>query len=93
METKGKVFTAGVFDLFHAGHMESIMKILDKFPDRHLIIGVASDAYTESFKRTPVQKLENRMNTIKAIFKTNKLVTVIEDPLKKYTESYTEPFF
>jgi cytidyltransferase-like protein len=93
METKGNVFTAGVFDLFHAGHMESIMKILDKFPDRDLIIGVASDIYTESFKRTPVQTMEERINTIKAVFKTNKRVTVMEDPLKTYTESYTAPFY
>jgi len=93
METKGNVFTAGVFDLFHAGHMESIMKILDKFPDRDLIIGVASDIYTESFKRTPVQTMEERINTIKTVFKTNKRITVIEDPLKTYTESYTAPFY
>ena len=93
MESNGKVFTAGVFDLFHAGHMESIVKILDKFPDRHLIIGVASDVYTESFKRTPVQNLNERINTIKTIFGTNKRVTVIEDPLKTYTESYTAQFY
>jgi choline-phosphate cytidylyltransferase len=93
MENKGYVFTAGVFDLFHAGHMESIMRILDKFPDKHLIIGVASDAYTESFKRTPIQSMEERINTIKAVFKTNKRVTVMEDPLKTYTESYTASFY
>jgi len=69
------------------------MKILDKFPDRNLIIGVASDEYTESFKRTPVQNLKERINTIKTIFKTNPRVTVMEDPLKTYSESYTESFY
>jgi|GEM_PF-2239825 len=91
--TTGNVFTAGVFDLFHAGHMESIMKILDKFPDRNLIIGVASDAYTESFKRTPIQKFEDRINTIRAVFKTNKRVSVIEDPLKTVDENYPASFY
>jgi cytidyltransferase-like protein len=93
MESKGNVFTAGVFDLFHAGHMESIMRILDKFPEKNLIIGVASDEYTKSFKRTPVQTMEERINTIKTIFKTNKRVSVIVDPLETYTENYIEPFY
>ena len=43
MEKKGNVFTAGVFDLFHAGHMESIMRILDNFPDRNIIIDSISN--------------------------------------------------
>ena len=93
METKGNVFTAGVFDLFHAGHMETIMKILDKFSDKILIIGVASDVYTESFKRTPIQTMEERTNTIKSVFSTNKRVSVIEDPLKNYKENYTASFY
>lgn len=93
METNNNVFTAGVFDLFHAGHMETIIKILDRFPDKKLIIGVASDKYTESFKRTPVQTLRERINTIKTIFNTNKRVTVIEDPLQSYTENYGAEFY
>ncbi|MDR1783788.1 MAG: adenylyltransferase/cytidyltransferase family protein [Dysgonamonadaceae bacterium] len=93
METKGNVFTAGVFDLFHAGHMESIMKILDKFPDRNLIIGVASDRYTESFKRTPMQTCEERINTIRTIFASNPKISVMEDPLGVYTDSYEKWFY
>ncbi|MDR2551681.1 MAG: adenylyltransferase/cytidyltransferase family protein [Treponema sp.] len=90
---KGKTFTAGVFDLFHAGHMESIIKILNQFPDQNLIIGVASDKYTESFKRTPVQTMEERMHTIKTVFAANSRVTVIRDPLEDYTENYEQPFY
>lgn len=90
---KGNVFTAGVFDLFHAGHMESIMKILNKFPNRHLIIGVATDKYTQSFKRTPVQTCEERMHTIKTIFSSNELVKVIEDPLDTYIDNYEKWFY
>jgi cytidyltransferase-like protein len=93
MEAIGNVFTAGVFDLFHAGHMESIMKIMDKFPDRNLIIGVASDEYTESFKRRPIQTMEERINTIRNIFKSNKRISVIEDPLRTYNDNYTESFY
>jgi cytidyltransferase-like protein len=90
---KGSVFTAGVFDLFHAGHMESIMKILSKFPERNLIIGVATDKYTESFKRTPVQRFEDRLHTIKTIFSSDKRISVIQDPLDVYTDNYEKWFY
>lgn len=46
--------------------------------NRNLIIGVASDAYIESFKRTPVQTLDERINTIMSIFKSTNRVTVSE---------------
>lgn len=90
---KNNVFTAGVFDLFHAGHMESIMKVLSMFPNRKLIIGVASDKYTKSFKRIPFQSWAERMHTIKSVFASNHLVEVIEDPLELYTDNYEKWFY
>ena len=93
MFQKGKVYTAGVFDLFHAGHMESIMKILDCFPDQELLIGVATDRYTKSFKRTPFQTMSERLHTIRSVFATNKRVTVIEDPLETVECSYEQAFY
>ena len=93
MFQKGKVYTAGVFDLFHAGHMESIMKILDCFPEQELLIGVATDKYTKSFKRTPIQNMKERMHTIRSVFATNKRVTVIEDPLDTVECSYEKYFY
>ena len=90
---KENVYTAGVFDLFHAGHMERIMIILDKFPDNNLIIGVASDSYIKSFKRTPVQSMKERINTIKSVFKTNKRIKIIPDPLRTYMDKYTGAFY
>ena len=93
MNKKRIVYTAGVFDLFHAGHMESIMKILDLFPYTELIIGVASDSYTESYKRTPIQRMNDRIHTIKSVFLTNKLISVIEDPLQLFTDNYTKDFY
>ena len=89
----GNVYTAGVFDLFHAGHMERIMVILDKFPEQNLIIGVASDRYIKSFKRTPVQSMKERFRTLKSVFKTNKRVRVILDPLRTYMDKYTSLFY
>ncbi|MCZ2614374.1 adenylyltransferase/cytidyltransferase family protein [Bacteroides fragilis] len=93
MLNKGRVYTAGVFDLFHAGHMESIMKILNQFPDQVLIIGVATDKYTKSFKRTPVQTCSERIHTIESIFSTNEKVMVIQDPLETYADNYEKWFY
>lgn len=93
MKKNGNVFTAGVFDLFHAGHMESIMKIIAKFPDRKIYIGVASDEYTKSFKRQPVQKCEDRVHTIKSVFASNKNIEVILDPLVTYVDNYEQWFY
>jgi cytidyltransferase-like protein len=90
---QGNVFTAGVFDLFHAGHMESIMKILTKFPDRNLIIGVATDQYTQSYKRTPIQTCEDRIYTIKTVFSEDDRISVIQDPLETYTDNYEKWFY
>lgn len=90
---KGKVYTAGVFDLFHAGHMESIMKILDCFPEQELLIGVATDKYTKSFKRTPFQTQSERLHTIRSVFATNKRVAVIEDPLETVECNYEQAFY
>ena len=82
-----------MYDLFHAGHMERIMVILDKFPDMNLIIGVASDRYIKSFKRTPIQSMKERYRTLKSVFETNKRVRVILDPLRTYTDKYTAVFY
>ena len=89
----GNVYTAGVFDLFHAGHMERIMIILDKFPEKNLIIGVASDRYIKSFKRIPVQSMKERFRALKSVFKTNKRVRIILDPLRTYMDKYTGVFY
>jgi len=93
MNSAEKVFTSGVFDLFHAGHMESIIKILDMFPGRELVIGVVSDSYAESFKRTPVQNAKERISTVETVFKSNERVTVIKDPIGDYMENYTQSFY
>ena len=41
-----RVFTDGVYDLFHRGHIESLNQCKLLFPNTHLIVGVLSDAVT-----------------------------------------------
>ena len=53
-----KVYTSGVFDLFHVGHL-SVFKKAKQFGD-YLIVGVHSDQDVESYKRTPIISCEQR---------------------------------
>lgn len=90
------IYTSGIFDLLHAGHVDTIMRILDKakslHPDCNLIIGVNSDSYDESFKRVPYQSQSERMKSLDTIFKRFGC-EVISDPLKSVDDVYTKEFY
>ena len=59
------VFTYGVFDLLHYGHLIAI-KEAKKLGDT-LIIGVFSDEIAKSFKRQPIMTQEERMRNIEEL--------------------------
>jgi cytidyltransferase-like protein len=58
------VYAAGVFDLFHFGHMEFLTKIRDLFPGCVLIAGVHNDEDVESYKRTPIMTMQERARAV-----------------------------
>lgn len=60
-----RVYTSGVFDLFHVGHL-SVLKKAKEFGD-YLIVGVHSDEDVESYKRSPIIPLEQRCEIIRNI--------------------------
>lgn len=64
MKKKEKVvvYTYGVFDLFHRGHVE-LLRDAKKLGDE-LVVGVFSDEVAESFKRRPVIGLKDRKYVI-----------------------------
>lgn len=59
------IFTYGVFDLLHYGHIIAIKKAKE-LGDK-LIIGVFSDSVAKSFKRTPIMTQEERIKNIKEL--------------------------
>ena len=59
-----RVYTSGIFDLFHAGHMRAI-----KLAAAHgtwLIVGVSSDESCAEYKRTPIIPYKQRREIVAA---------------------------
>lgn len=59
------VYTAGVFDLLHEGHL-NILRESKKLGDR-LIVGVVSDTGASKYKRLPVDPESRRLARIQAL--------------------------
>lgn len=78
-----RVYTSGVFDLFHAGHLDALERAA-RLGDE-LIVGVATDADTVSYKRTPVIPFEQRCRIVAAINCVNE---VIRCPMYPTVEFY-----
>jgi choline-phosphate cytidylyltransferase len=65
-----RVYIDGVFDLFHRGHLESLIKaknVLDDPNNTYLIVGVVSDSECAGYKRNPIISEEDRVEIIKSI--------------------------
>jgi cytidyltransferase-like protein len=64
------VYIDGVFDLFHRGHIESIIKaknVLNDPDNTILIVGIVGDYDAISYKRKPIINEDDRKTIIKSI--------------------------
>src|SRR5713101_1298063 len=84
-----KIWTNGCFDILHRGHIE-LFKYAKSLGDE-LAVGVDSDRKVMGDKGTgrPINNLENRMETLKAIRYIDRVVwfdsqNMLRDLLKKY---------
>lgn len=59
------VYTFIVGDLFHVNHVR-FLQLAKTFGDT-LIVGVLSDEAVESYKRTPIYSLEDRLEIVKSL--------------------------
>ena len=57
------VYTAGVWDLFHRGHRNCLLRSRD-FGDL-LVVGVLTDRGAAAYKRRPLQDQETRLSLIR----------------------------
>ena len=71
------VYIDGVFDLFHRGHLESLIKAKNIFNDpdnTFLVVGVVSDDTCASYKRTPIINEQDRVEIVRHIKVVDKVV-------------------
>ena len=71
------VYIDGVFDLFHRGHLESLIKAKNVFNDpdnTFLLVGVVSDAASASYKRQPIINEQDRVEIIRYIKLVDKVI-------------------
>lgn len=64
MSQKKTVYTYGVFDLFHSGHV-ALLKEAKALGD-YLVVGLFTDEAAEGFKRKPVISWEDRRAVLEA---------------------------
>ena len=74
---KKTVYLDGVFDLFHRGHLESLIKSKNIFNDPEntiLIIGIVGDKDATVYKRKPIINEEDRKEIISSIKYVDKVI-------------------
>jgi len=62
-----RIYTGGIFDLFHRGHVEYFKKIKELYPDSILLVGLADDRAATAYKRRPIFKDADRCEILKSI--------------------------
>ena len=68
-------FTAGVFDLFHVGHLNLFEKCKEMCS--HLIVAICDDDYVRNIKhKEPIFPLEERVRIIKSLKCVDEVVVV-----------------
>ena len=68
-------FTAGVFDLFHVGHLNLFEKCKEMCS--HLIVAICDDDYVRNLKhKEPIFPLEERVRIIKSLKCVDEVVVV-----------------
>jgi choline-phosphate cytidylyltransferase len=68
------IYTDGIYDLFHRGHIESLLQIKQLYPDSYLIVGVINDIDSEGYKRKPIFSEDDRYCIIENIKCVDKIV-------------------
>ena len=91
-DTRTIGFTAGVFDLFHVGHLNLLERAAARCD--YLRVGVIADEVCLVLKKKrPVVPLEDRMRIIGALRCVDEVVAIREELLLSKVEAYYEwPF-
>ena len=80
------IYIDGSFDLLHSGHIKLFNRI--KNENDYLIIGIHSDKNIESYKRTPIISLEDRVIMLENIKAVDKVIQ--ECPFPNITREFID---
>lgn len=88
-----RIYSDGVYDLLHSGHMRQLQQCKRMFKYVYLIVGVASDAETMRYKGLSVQNMHERVETLRHIKWVDEIIApcpwvVTLDFLEKHTIDY-----
>jgi choline-phosphate cytidylyltransferase len=64
IETK-RIYTDGIFDLFHYGHSKCLEQIKHMYPNTILIVGISNDRDTKKYKGMPVMTEDERYESVR----------------------------
>lgn len=67
------VYTYGVFDLFHAGHVQ-LLREAAQLGD-YLIVGLFPDKTAEEFKRKPIISYDQRLQVLRSLKVVNEVIS------------------
>jgi len=62
-----RIYSDGVYDLLHLGHMRQLEQAKKMFKNCHLVVGVSSDEETHRYKGQTVQTMVERVETLRHI--------------------------
>jgi len=87
------IYTDGIYDLFHRGHVESLNKYKNLFPNVYLIVGIINDSDSTNYKRQPIYNYDDRCAIISNIKSVDEIVVdaplvITEDFINKYKIDY-----
>lgn len=68
------IYTDGIYDLFHVGHIKSLNYCKNMFDNVYLIVGVIDDKTATDYKRTPIYFDIGRYEIISNIKAINKII-------------------
>lgn len=62
---KIRVYSDGIFDLFHYGHMRMLEQVRKTFPDAEIVVGICSDEDTVKLKGNVVMSMKERAESLR----------------------------
>ncbi|KAH9394826.1 Choline-phosphate cytidylyltransferase A [Tyrophagus putrescentiae] len=85
-----RVYSDGIFDLFHYGHAQQFAQAKAAFPNVYLIVGVCGDKMVTKFKAKPFQCEKERYEVVRNCRHVDEVQNVLKDAPWIITQEFIE---